>query len=85
MSDIGIFRQPSGFHPLIADKVVTMRTLLRLLRLAAFVVIAPVLAIAMVFIFIIPHNLDLWFSSKRRKSNFGTGHKAVRLSVKLTE
>jgi hypothetical protein len=44
-----------------------MRTLLRLLRLAAFVVIAPVLAIVMAFIFIIPHNIDLLFSGKRRK------------------
>jgi hypothetical protein len=67
VSEIAIFHQPSGVHPLIADRVVTMRALLRLLRIAAFVVIAPVLAIVMVFIFIIPHNLDLWFSSKRRK------------------
>ena len=44
-----------------------MRTLLRLLRFVAFLVIAPVVAIVMAFFFIIPHNLDLWFSSKRRK------------------
>ena len=44
-----------------------MRVLLRLLRLVAFVIIAPVVAVVMVFIFIIPPNLDLWFSGKRRK------------------
>jgi hypothetical protein len=44
-----------------------MKASLRLLRLTAFVLIAPVLAIVMVFIFIIPQNLDMWFSSKRRK------------------
>ena len=44
-----------------------MKTSLRLLRLGALVVIAPVIAIVMVFIFVIPQNLDMWFSSKRRK------------------
>lgn len=44
-----------------------MKALLRLLRFTAFAVIAPVIAIVMAFIFIIPQNLDLWFSSKRRK------------------
>jgi hypothetical protein len=44
-----------------------MKASLRLLRLAAFVIIAPVVAIVTVFIFIDPHNLDLWFNSKRRK------------------
>ena len=43
-----------------------MKTLLRLLRMAIFVVIAPLLAIVMAFIFLVPHNLDMWFSNKRR-------------------
>jgi hypothetical protein len=43
-----------------------MNTSLRLLRIAIFVVVAPAVAIVMAFIFIIPHNLDMWFSSKRR-------------------
>lgn len=44
-----------------------MNASLRLLRLLVFVLIAPVLAIVMLFIFIIPQNLDVWFSNKRRK------------------
>lgn len=43
-----------------------MNTSVRLLRIAVFVVVAPVVAIVMAFIFIIPQNLDMWFSSKRR-------------------
>ena len=43
-----------------------MKTLLRLLRMTIFVVIAPLLAIAMAFIFLVPPNLDMWFSNKRR-------------------
>ena len=44
-----------------------MKASLRLLRLTAFVLIVPVLAIVMVFIFISPQGLDMCFSSKRRK------------------
>jgi hypothetical protein len=44
-----------------------MKALLRGVRLAAFVIIAPILAIVMAFIFITPTGLDMWFSSKRRK------------------
>jgi uncharacterized RDD family membrane protein YckC len=53
-----------------------MKASLRLLRLTAFVLIVPVLAIVMVFIFIIPQGLHMCFSSKRRKE-------AVDVWVKL--
>lgn len=44
-----------------------MKAALRLLRLTAFIVVAPVLAIVMAFMFIMPQNLDMWFSAKRRR------------------
>ena len=44
-----------------------MKASLRVLRLAAFVVIAPVIGIVMGFMFVMPMNVDWWFSGKRRE------------------
>jgi hypothetical protein len=44
-----------------------VKDFLRILRLLVFTVIAPVVLVVMLFIFLIPHNFDLWFSAERRQ------------------
>jgi hypothetical protein len=44
-----------------------MTRLLQFLRFAIFVVIAPIIAVLMAFMFVMPYNWDWWFSRKRRQ------------------
>jgi nitrogen fixation/metabolism regulation signal transduction histidine kinase len=44
-----------------------MNDTLRIVRLMVFVAIAPVVFVVMLFIFIMPSHVDLWFSSERRQ------------------